>query len=132
MPYTQVRMNRPTRTAVPGALYTSEFGTGEMVFKGIIQGWLTCHAIPSHGRPVFEQAEQNGIAPTYSFLLLLAGLRLVERLGGNKSTGKGKCLCKITKVEINGTECGEETWSAWLEHIDVLDEYNRYNQSSEG
>lgn len=132
MPYTQVRMNRPTRTAVPGALYTSEFGTDEMVFKGVIQGWLTCHAISSHGRPAFEQTEQNGFAPTYSFLLLLAGLRLVERLGGNKSTGKGKCKCEITKVELNGVECGEKTWSAWLEQIDVLADYNQHNQESEG
>ncbi|HZO72937.1 MAG TPA: RAMP superfamily CRISPR-associated protein [Ktedonobacteraceae bacterium] len=132
MPYTQVRMNRPTRTAVPGALYTSEFGASELVFKGVIQGWLTCNAILADAHAVFEQAEQNGFMPTYSFLLLLAGLRLIERLGGNKSTGKGKCLCKITRVELNGTECGEKTWLAWLEQIDVLDKYNHHNQSSEG
>src|SRR5947209_2956661 len=32
--YTQVRLNRPTRTAVEGALYTSEFGIRDFVFKG--------------------------------------------------------------------------------------------------
>src|SRR5690242_18292032 len=44
-PYTQVRLNRPTRTAMPGALYTSEFGTSDLIFKGSIQGWLHCSAI---------------------------------------------------------------------------------------
>lgn len=122
-PYTQVRMNRPTRTAVPGALYTSEFGRSEIVFKGIIQGWLTCYAIPT---------EHNGLTPTYSFLLLLAGLRLIERLGGNKSTGKGKCVCKIAKVDLNGTTCEETQWLAWLEQLDVLAGYNQYNQPLEG
>lgn len=126
-PYTQVRMNRPTRTAVPGALYTSEFGSNEIVFKGVIQGWLTCHTIP-----VFEQVEQNGLNPTYSFLLLLTGLRLIERLGGNKSTGKGKCVCKITKVELNGTMCEETKWLAWLDQLAVLADYNQSNQSSGG
>ncbi len=132
MPYTQVRMNRPTRTAVPGALYTSEFGSTDIVFKGVIQGWLTCNTIPVDAHPVFEQVEQNGLTPTYSFLLLLAGLRLIERLGGNKSTGKGKCKCEITKVELNGTECAKDMWSRWLEQIAVLADYNQHNQAPEG
>lgn len=128
MLYTQARMNRPTRTAVPGALYTSEFGSNEIVFKGIIQGWLTCNAIPADARLVFEQAEQKGFTPTYSFLLLLAGLRLIERLGGNKSTGKGKCVCNIMKVDLNGAEC-KDICPKWLEQLAVLADYN---QSSEG
>lgn len=38
--YTQVRLNRPTRTAVRGALYSSEFGVRNMTFKGRIVGGL--------------------------------------------------------------------------------------------
>src|SRR5713226_363691 len=40
--YTQVRLDRPTRTAVAGALYTSEFGIKGFSFKGSITGWLEC------------------------------------------------------------------------------------------
>jgi len=113
---TQVRLDRPTRTAVPGALYTSEFGTNDLVFKGTVQGWLGCNAIDSMA--------QNEITPTYSLLLLLAGLRLVERIGGNKSTGKGRCECAITGIEMNGVEVQMHAWESWLEQLDVLMNYN--------
>lgn len=114
---TQVRLNRPTRTAVPGALYTSEFGTNDLVFKGTIQGWLGCTAIDS--------IAQHGITPTYSLLLLLAGLHIVERIGGNKSTGKGRCECAITRMEMNGVEVQRNTRESWLERLDVLTDYDK-------
>jgi CRISPR/Cas system CMR subunit Cmr4 (Cas7 group RAMP superfamily) len=117
--YTQVRLARPTRTAVAGALYTSEFGTRELVFKGAIRGWLQCFPLDSS---LFAQPDP---APTYSLLLLLAGLRLVDRLGGNKSAGKGKCQCKITGLTMNGKACSEALWSSWLEHIDFLADYSK-------
>src|SRR5579884_524569 len=69
--YTQVRLDRPTRTAVGGALYTSEFGISSLAFRGSINGWLECY--PIDGEPP---------RPTYSLLLLLAGLQMIERLGG--------------------------------------------------
>ncbi len=118
--YTQVRLNRPTRTAVAGALYTSEFGISDIVFKGTIQGWLKCIPIDAS----FERMQQSDDAPTYSLLLLLAGLRMVERLGGNKSTGKGQCECTITGVEINGHTYTENAWKSWLERIDALATYS--------
>src|SRR3989442_12520001 len=82
--YTQVRLHRPTRTAVTGALYTSEFGIKGFTFKGSIVGWLECIPI-----------ETLNDEPTYSLLLLLAGLSVLERLGGNRSTRKGKCSFAI-------------------------------------
>lgn len=110
--YTQVRLDRPTRTAVPGALYTSEFGTRDIVFQGNITGWLKCTATE-------DLPEQ----PTYSLLLLLAGSHALERLGGNKSTGKGRCRCNLTRVLINGEPCVEEQWKSWLDHLDKLSSY---------
>jgi len=111
---TQVRLDRPTRTAVPGALYTSEFGNNDITFHGTIQGWLTCAPIVSD--------DTSETTPTYSLLLLLAGLRMLERLGGNKSTGKGYCACTIGNVELNGTKAG---WQAWLLMLDALAEYDQ-------
>lgn len=120
--YTQVRIDRPTHTAVPGALYTSEFGTQDTEFKGTIQGWLSC--VPVDGPGVtLERIPHTGLAPTYSSLLLLAGLQLVERLGGNKSTGKGQCECRISSVAIRRENCPETLWKSWLGQLNVLDGY---------
>jgi CRISPR/Cas system CMR subunit Cmr4 (Cas7 group RAMP superfamily) len=110
---TQVRLDRLTRTAVPGALYTSEFGTRDITLKGNVQGWLTCEAI--------DLAEP---APTYSFLLLLAGLHLIDRLGGNKSTGKGCCSCTLASVTLNHESIPAALWTTWLEQLGQLADYD--------
>lgn len=118
---TQVRLDRPTRTAVPGALYTSEFGNNDITFYGTIQGWITCTPIPSDAIDVAGDTGTVG-TPTYSLLLLLAGLRMLERLGGNKSTGKGNCICTIGDVKINDANTD---WQAWLHMLDALAQYER-------
>lgn len=110
---TQVRMDRPTHTAVPGALYTSEYGTHDLTFRGIIQGWLECTAIDTG-------TQSSATAPTYSLLLLLAGLRMVDAVGGNKSTGKGRCACTIHDMQVNGVKVSQPEWSAWFEQLDML------------
>jgi len=127
--YTQVRLDRPTRTAVPGALYTSEFGINDIVFRGTVLGWLKCTAIDPGIHSNFKNTQHPDNAPTYSLLLLLAGLRMVERLGGNKSTGKGHCECAITRVMINGETFEKDVWASWLEQLDAL---AYYNESLEG
>ena len=117
---TQVRIDRLTRTAADEALYTSEFGIRALAFQGRIKGPLHCTAIQS-----LASAEQGDDTPTptYSLLLLLASLLLLERLGGNKSTGKGQCNCVITEIKLDKQPCYEEQWNSWLEHLDVLREY---------
>lgn len=109
-----------TRTATSGALYTSEFGTRELTFKGSILGWLECTAIDVLGLRNERHPDET---PTYSLLLLLAGLRMVKRLGGNKSTGKGYCECKLSSVKINGHDA--DNWTGWLEQLDELTNYPR-------
>lgn len=112
--YTQVRLDRQTRTSVPGALYTSEFGAGDVAFRGYIQGWLTC--------PAIDNTEQ---APTYALLLLLASLHMIDRLGGNKSAGKGHCSCVIESVALNGQDpVPTEIWQGWLGQLGKLSEYD--------
>jgi CRISPR/Cas system CSM-associated protein Csm3 (group 7 of RAMP superfamily) len=118
---TQVRLDRPTRTAVPGALYSSEFGVRKMAFEGSIVGTLEC--LPLH-QDVDEFFMKQHNEPTYSLLLLLAGLSMVERLGGNKSTGKGECRCMIKKLKLNGVEIDQERRKDWLHHLRVLSYYS--------
>jgi CRISPR/Cas system CSM-associated protein Csm3 (group 7 of RAMP superfamily) len=111
--YTQVRINRLTRTAVPGALYTSEFGLKDLQFRGSINGWVQC-------TPIGAEPEN----PTYSLLLLMTGLHMVDRLGGNKSTGKGQCKCEITRVEMGTKEYAKEEWQSWFDRLDALSLYS--------
>ena len=119
---TQVRIDRLTRIAADKALYISEFGIRGLFFEGHIDGWLAC--TPVETLTVEEPGETSfSGTPTYSLLLLLAGLQLVERLGGNKSTGKGHCTCTITRLAINKQVCSQEHWQLWLEHLDELVHY---------
>lgn len=110
--YTQVRLDRQTRTAVPGALFTSEFGQRDFSFVGSISGWLNHTPIPG-----LDDA-------SHELLLLLAGFLMVDRLGGNKSTGKGECTKEITRLHLNKDKDNIEkkTWSTWLDHLDQLKE----------
>lgn len=117
---TQVRIDRPSRTSVRSALYTSEFGLKDLTFTGSITGWLECTTI-----------ETLPDGPTYSLLLLLAGLHLLERLGGNKSTGKGQCCCKITKLMWRGKEYKEADWHTWFDSLEALSYYSSYGVSQE-
>ena len=117
---TQVRMNRPTRTAVAGALYTSEYGTHDLAFQGVIQGWLECSAIDVRNNTALQ-----GVSPSYSLLLLLAGLHMVDAIGGNKSSGKGRCACEIRAFAVNGVEIERSAWEAWFEQLDALAKYGR-------
>ena len=120
---TQARIDRVTRTAANEALYTSEFGTRYLVFEGTIKGLLDC--TPIEKLAVTAQGlETYTLTPSYSLLILLAGLLMVERLGGNKSTGKGQCRCSITNVLLDRHKCTKEQWQSWIEQLDVLNDYN--------
>jgi CRISPR/Cas system CMR subunit Cmr4 (Cas7 group RAMP superfamily) len=118
---TQVRLDRLTHTAVDEALYTSEFGIRGLVFVGSISGWLEC--IPVHFAETEHKKLTVPVTPSYSLLLLLAGLLMIERLGGSKSTGKGHCQCTITELQVNKLACPAEQWQAWIEHLEILTKY---------
>lgn len=119
---TQVRIDRVTRTAANEALYTSEFGTRYLVFEGTIKGPLNCTPIEQLA-VTMQGPETYTLSPTYSLLTLLAGLLMVERLGGNKSTGKGQCRCSITDVIFDRHKFSKEQWQSWIEQLDVLKDY---------
>jgi CRISPR/Cas system CSM-associated protein Csm3 (group 7 of RAMP superfamily) len=113
--YTQVRLDRPTHTSVSGALFTSEFGIRNFAFQGSIEGWLECTPIKSIPE-----------SPTYSLLLLLAGLLMLDAIGGNKSTGKGRCNLAITELRVNDiivSNEGQYGWRSWFDNLGVLADY---------
>lgn len=119
---TQVRIDRMTRTAANEALYTSEFGTRYLVFEGTIKGLLNCTPVEELAVTV-QGKEIYTLTPTYSLLILLAGLLMVERLGGNKSTGKGQCRCSVMNVLLDRHKCTKGLWQSWIERMDMLKDY---------
>ena len=119
---TQVRIDRLWRTAVDDALYTSEYGIPSLQFEGSIKGSLDCTPVPASAFPDCG-GEPGAPGPTYSLLLLLAGLLMVEQIGGNKSAGKGQCTCEIEKVTLDRQPCLTTSWQCWITHLDVLSSY---------
>lgn len=104
---TQVGISRLTRTAEPGLLYNSEYGTRGLQFDGQIVGMLNGFAIIP------------GEAGTYSLLLLLAGLKSLNRIGGNKSDGAGQVTCEITNLTVNGQALDHKTLLNKLEDLEL-------------
>lgn len=129
---TQVRIDRQTRTAVSEALYTSEFGQPALTFAGSIKGQLDSAAVPDLVSTISGYSEKPyTLTPTYALLLLLAGILLIEKLGGNKSTGKGQCTCAITNLKLDSRDCSEIVWREWIERLDVLSDYQPEAQGEE-
>jgi CRISPR/Cas system CSM-associated protein Csm3 (group 7 of RAMP superfamily) len=89
---TQVSLSRATRTAQSGLLFTSEYGVSSLSFVGSIVGLLA-------GFPLDSDEGDKG---TYSLLLLLAGLKSLDRLGGSKSGGAGQIACQLTDCKVDG------------------------------
>lgn len=93
---TQVQLSRARGTAAEDRLYTSEFAAHGLEFTGRISGWL--NATP---------CTVSGDAGYHEVNLLLAGLRLVEMLGGSRSRGAGRCQIQVPS-QIAIRRVGEE------------------------
>lgn len=93
---TQVHLSRLTRTAEPEMLFTSEFGLRDLRFEGRIYGRLT-------GVPVDKSNY------TYSLVMLLATLKALSRLGGNKSTGGGEIRFNKEDARLEYSESNKST-----------------------
>ncbi len=117
---TQVSMSRVTRTARSGMLFSSEYGTQEMTFEGIIYGMVT-------GIPIFNEAEDN-----YSLVLLLAALSSLDRIGGGKSAGFGVVTCKPTYLRVKNDVFTEETAEKQIAaYLDLLADFGDYETALE-
>lgn len=107
---TQVSISRYTGTAKPAMLFTSEFGVEDVCFHGRILGHVQDLSLP------LEDGLTPG-GPSCGVLLLVIGLLSIDRIGGNKSTGLGKCRINIESLEVSGKACN---LADWLEKIDNL------------
>lgn len=105
---TQVSMSRVTGTARRDLLFSSEYGIPELRFDGAIYGILA-------GPPLIDDP-----AKTYALILLLAALRSIDCLGGNKSAGAGRVMCEITRLRVDDTSKDVQ------EYLNRLSEFEFY------
>jgi len=107
----QVQLSRALGTAAPERLFTSEFTVEDLRFESSIIGWLEV-------TPIADDDSTGG----YELLLLLAGLRLVNTIGGGASRGAGwLSLTLPDKVKVNDMEV---PWQDILVCLDLLCEFS--------
>ena len=115
---TRTAIDRVTGTVMEQHLFTTELTEGEVNLQGKIQG----------RHPAGILTQYDGKFP-YEYALLVAGLLSLEALGGDKSTGLGRCKVKLEGETLhwNGNpinqddalqsfrELSEEWGEWWLE-----------------
>lgn len=113
-PRTQVGMSRRRGVAREGLLFTDEFAAEGLTFRTSISGYL----------PLTAVLDEPG--RYYELILLLAGLQMVELLGGNKSRGAGRCRIVLPKeITVKAKDWDQETIEvAWLlDRLELLELY---------
>lgn len=108
---TQVQLSRVLGIAASDHLFTSEFAVEDLQFTSSITGWLEV-------TPIAGEASTGG----YELLLLLAGLRMVNTIGGNVSRGAG--WIKITVPDTVSIDNQNVSWREMLEYVDLLGEFD--------
>jgi len=89
---TRTRIMRATKTVASGALFKSEYGNSELKFFGRIYGQLEGIGM--------QLVDVPGIC--YEFVFLVSALKMMDRIGGNKSSGMGNVSLKIEELNIEG------------------------------
>ena len=84
----RVNINRHTKTADEGGLFTSEYGKRGLGFRGNIYGSYS-YVSDIYGVPL-------------PLLLLTVGLKMIESIGAERSVGCGRCQVEIESFQIDG------------------------------
>lgn len=115
--HTRTRIDRRLRRVMEGALYNFEEGAAGLLFEGRVQGALLC------------VARDEETALPLEVLTLVAGLQLVDSLGGKKTVGLGACELKVNKLQIDTEILDEpmlnEQLSQYLEEVALYDDYRQ-------
>jgi CRISPR/Cas system CSM-associated protein Csm3 (group 7 of RAMP superfamily) len=85
------KLERATRTVEPKFLFAMENTAEELQFEGSITGWVES---PHAG-------DIDGPLPLEGWLLII-GLGAVDKLGGLRSRGLGRCRIAVTELVIDG------------------------------
>lgn len=108
---TQVQLSRTFGTAARERLFSSEFTIEGLVFTSFVAGWLDLTPIAGDD------------SSSYELLLMLAGLKLVNSIGGGVSRGAGHCWIELPiKIDVNKQVVVAKDL---LENIDLLGSYDQ-------
>ena len=121
---TRTAMDRVTGTVMEQHLFTTELVEDNINLRGKIRG--------RHPAGVLTQYDGDFPFP-YEYALLVAGILSLETLGGDKSTGLGRCEVKLAEDKLcwNGDpidqnnalqsfqDLGEEWGEWWLEEAKI-------------
>lgn len=118
---TRTAMDRPTGTVREGHLFTTEMADSSIKLAGRIRA--------RHPAGVLTQFDEGF---PYEYAILIASLLSIDMLGGEKSTGLGRCNIEIDKVVWNGVaataadclqplgelaECDSESLKEWIHDL---------------
>ena len=107
----QVQLSRALGVAAPGKLFTSESTIENLKFEASLTGRLQFTPIDDEAPGGFEM------------LLLLAGLRMINTVGGGASRGAGWMSCHLPEqIEIGTTKVSWKDVLKNFEWLEVFDE----------
>jgi len=86
-PRTRVKLNRRKGIAEAGHLFSAEYVEPQLVFRTQVMGNLPLTFLVGG----VERADLEKAYEAYELILLVAGIRSVKELGGDKSAGFGAC-----------------------------------------
>ena len=86
-----IQMQRASRTVEQGHLFSIEHTDANLIFEGSITGFI-------------NNRTQAGVPPSFpaELWMLIASLRMVDKLGGQKSRGLGRCKFEPTLLKVDG------------------------------
>ena len=111
---TQVQLSRALGVASPGKLFTSESTVEDLEFETAVTGRLLYTPI------------DDEVPGGYEMLLLLAGLKLINTVGGGASRGAGWISCNLPEtIKIGSAKDSwtEIDWKKTLKNLEWLETF---------
>jgi CRISPR/Cas system CSM-associated protein Csm3 (group 7 of RAMP superfamily) len=91
----RIRLYRKLKTVKKGALFTTQYAA-PMIFETTIEGY-------HENLYTFDEND-----PPYAYCLLIAGIKAIDRMGGDKSTGSGQVDIDFGSILVNGKQIDME------------------------
>lgn len=87
------KIERATKTVQPDFLFSIEHAADRLQLEGSISGQIGD-----------EKAGANDASELFAVYLLVVGLLSIDKIGGNRSRGLGRCQVSIARLIIEGEE----------------------------
>lgn len=122
---TRIQMDRASRTAKSGHLFSSEYvHTPDLKLQGRIDA--------EHEFLVIDKTVDAEKAFPWEYSFLIMSLHMLNRIGGDKSTGKGKVAVTIDTITYQGNIVDQKLAFDIFKLSNLLEEYNSICELLEG